>query len=142
MKNETHLTKLADLADPDVHQLVSELCHALNWYPEELETLRFHDFLSLWNQAGGRKISSGSFIIDGVWKIPISKLKPGELYDCLAATVRLRGGSLEQFGNKKILDVVKKLFPGSKLHRITPGRLSKAQLMAQVVMLRRANGDI
>ena len=111
MKKAAHLTKLDDLGDPKVHQLVSELSHATNWYPEGTGNLSLFTFLQEWVlKGGGRKVTAKHFPVTGVWYLRIPELPHGQLRSCLEHMTKLKGGSIEQFGNCRVLEVIKKLF--------------------------------
>ena len=87
-------TRLEDFTDPNVGQLVRELCLPLGWRADDYDRMSFFDFLVFWGNKGGAKMKSDHFAIEGVWSLPISDLPESQLRACLVAIGKIKGQSL------------------------------------------------
>lgn len=144
MKKALHLVKIDDLGDPDIHQLVREFSADLNWIPEGLGNLSLFTFFSLCAKNGLHAIKASSFATDGIWSKKVSELPvDGQLLQFLkSACSNYRGGSLEQFGNSRVLDLLKKLFPKPLASLKNSAKPTKSVRTAKIILQRRRNGDL
>jgi hypothetical protein len=143
MKEPDHLTKIKDLKDPMICKLLDEFSLASNYYPEGLPELSLFTYFSLWETVGGAAINSKNFPIDGIWSMRISELPKDQLLIILESFARLKGGSLEKYGDVSILKLMKNFRLTSKLTKKRKNQKTREPSVEQrLVLQRRYNGTL
>lgn len=105
--------------------------------------MNLYDFLLMWHQKAGSKIKSNNFLVPGVWSTRLRELPEDQLKAVLISIIRMRGGSIEPFGDLNVLSFVKKWFSQSKTpsRKLIPPPLAKPQ-STRLIEQRRKNGDL
>jgi hypothetical protein len=143
MKKLIHQIKLDDLGDPLIHSLIRELSTDQGWEPEGKGDFAFFTFMSLWAQTGGCSVTGNNFATPGVWSLRLSQLTNDQLLEVLVSLGGLNGGTLEQYGDPTVLNLLKKIFrPMVTRKRRTKFQRPQIPAMTRVILQRRANGDL
>ncbi len=143
MTTFNHLTKIENYTDPMVRALLDEISQASEFELDDVSRMSLFTFFGHWAQVGKSSINAGHFPINGIWSMRISEMPEAQLLTALKALVRNKGGSIEQYGDVTILNLLKKLFPRTKNVSQRSGS-SKSQPNAQqrLITQRRLNGTL
>ena len=143
MTTFNHLTKIENYTDPTVRALLAEISQGSGFELDEAPRMSLFTYFGHWAQVGKSSINASHFPIDGIWSMRISELPEDQLLTALKALVGNKGGSIEQYGDVTILNLLKKLFPRTKIVS-QRSRSSKPQPNAQqrLIAQRRLNGTL